>query len=296
MSWVSIDDGAPDHRKFLRLAEEEKDNGAAAVTLWWAALCYANRQKARDGFIPSAKITALWPFPAKVALAAAAALVRVELWAVVSGGYKIHDYTEYQLSAEKLAARIEARREAGRLGGQRSGEARRAKQSEAETKQVLHENEALAFEANEASANPLPTSSSPVGSANQQPPKPPRSPGRVLAHPNDPITLALVESAVFAEENPRAVAGGMRVIARAAKGRTEDEILEAVGLSLAALGRGLTGENGVGAGKFGSYASSVLEKLLAPNGLEAARAGRMPRVASDGGDMWESLNREAANG
>ncbi len=116
MSWVRIDDRAPEHRKLL-------EAGPLAAWLWVCGLCYCNRQKARDGFIPASALPVLYPMPKPGTHAEK--LVSAGLWEPVNGGYLIHDYHDFQPDAETANAISEARREAGRRGGKRSGEARR---------------------------------------------------------------------------------------------------------------------------------------------------------------------------
>lgn len=116
MTWVRIDDGAPEHPKQIAV-------GAPAAWLWVCGLCYCNRQKKSTGFIPAAKVPLLYPFARPGAEALAEKLVEAGLWEKAAGGYQIHDYGEYQPKADvDLSAK---RAEAGRVGGQRSGEARR---------------------------------------------------------------------------------------------------------------------------------------------------------------------------
>lgn len=116
MTWVRIDDGAPEHPKQIAV-------GAPAAWLWVCGLCYCNRQKKSTGFIPAAKVALLYPFARPGAEALAEKLVAAGLWEKADGGYQVHDYVEYQPKADvDLSAK---RAEAGRMGGQRSGEARR---------------------------------------------------------------------------------------------------------------------------------------------------------------------------
>ncbi len=60
------------------------------------------------------------------------ALVKVRLWEEREGGVQTHDYNHFQLTAAQMRKKSEARAEAGRLGGKRSGEARRSKRSNGE--------------------------------------------------------------------------------------------------------------------------------------------------------------------
>jgi hypothetical protein len=142
MSWVSIDDNAPDHRKQLAA-------GPMACWLWVCGLCYCNRQPARDGFIPEPKVALL--YPGINAKRDAAKLVAVGLWDRVDGGYRIHEYELYQLGAAEVEARREARRAAGRAGGIRSGEVRRGEANEASASK---QTEASASSNSEANASP----------------------------------------------------------------------------------------------------------------------------------------------
>lgn len=126
MSWVKIDDGAPEHPKLLSV-------GAAAAWLWVCGLAYCNRQKRRDGFIPFAKVKLLYP---GLGIKHADALVRAGLWEPAPMGFNVHDYHDYQPDSDQAEAIREARVAAGRLGGKRSAEARAKQTDEANTKQV----------------------------------------------------------------------------------------------------------------------------------------------------------------
>jgi hypothetical protein len=136
MAWT--DDHAPEHEKFLAL------NDDAAVALWWRALCYANRQR-KGGFIPTValRLLSLADQPAAVAQK----LVDVRLWETAPGGYRVHDFVqgapghaaERQPETALTASGgglSEARREAGRRGGQASAEARRASKQPSKPKQT----------------------------------------------------------------------------------------------------------------------------------------------------------------
>ena len=114
MSWVRIDDRAPEHRKQLAA-------GPAACWLWVCGLSYANRQSQHDGFIPHAALGLLGC--GARAHKDAARLVEVGLWEAADGGWYIHDYDHYQMSKEQVLDRA-AR---GRAGGIQSGVSRRSK-------------------------------------------------------------------------------------------------------------------------------------------------------------------------
>lgn len=123
MSWVKVDDGAPEHRKLLAA-------GAAACWLWMCGLAYCNRQKAKDGIIPKSKVKLLYP---GVGTKDARKLVDVGLWEELeTGDFLIHDYHDYQPDAGEAAALSETRAAAGRVGGQHSAEARAKQKAEQE--------------------------------------------------------------------------------------------------------------------------------------------------------------------
>lgn len=122
MAWVRTDDSAPDHPKFLALHDD------AAIALWWRALCYCNHNR-NGGFVAAGALHKLSLAARPSALAAK--LVKVGLWEATEGGFQFHDYVHYQGTREQVEEARRpvspARQEAGRRGGQRSGEARRAK-------------------------------------------------------------------------------------------------------------------------------------------------------------------------
>jgi len=92
MTWAKVDDHANEHRKQLAA-------GAEACWLWTCGLMYANRQAARDGFIPDAALGMLYPFKAATKLALK--LVEVRLWHRVEGGYLIHEFTSWNQTKEQ---------------------------------------------------------------------------------------------------------------------------------------------------------------------------------------------------
>jgi HNH endonuclease len=80
VTWAKIDDHANEHRKQLAA-------GAEACWLWACGLMYANRQKARDGFIPQAVVAGIYPF--KDAAKLVHRLLTLGLWDPAEGGYRI---------------------------------------------------------------------------------------------------------------------------------------------------------------------------------------------------------------
>jgi hypothetical protein len=115
MSWAKIDDRANEHRKQLAAGPE-------ACWLWACGLMYANRQPARDGFIPEAMLGMLFPFknPKKLA----EKLVEAELWHRVTGGYQIHEFESWNQGARQTTDEERAK---GRARAAKSYEQRRAK-------------------------------------------------------------------------------------------------------------------------------------------------------------------------
>jgi hypothetical protein len=118
MTWVRLDDGFYDHPKITRI-------GLAAAGLFVNSLCYSARQLT-DGFIPTAALAGLASGkPGKLPQL----LIKEGLWEAVDGGYRIHDYLDYNPSREKVlarrtqlhAARADAGRRGGLVGVQRNG-------------------------------------------------------------------------------------------------------------------------------------------------------------------------------
>jgi hypothetical protein len=102
MTWAKVDDHANEHRKQLAA-------GAEACWLWTCGLMYANRQAARDGFIPDGAIGMLYPF--KSATKLALKLVEVRLWHRVEGGYLIHEFTTWNQTKEQREHALSSGRE-----------------------------------------------------------------------------------------------------------------------------------------------------------------------------------------
>jgi hypothetical protein len=120
MSWVRVDDKAWSHPKFAGLSGN-------AVRLWLFATCWSAGHET-DGKLPKVVLRILGAAPKD-----AAALVDAGLWHKTEDGWGIHDFLEYQPSAADNRTRREAKAQAGRAGGVKSGQAR----AEAKTKQVL---------------------------------------------------------------------------------------------------------------------------------------------------------------
>ena len=98
MPWARLDDGFYAHPKVLKL-----DKDLPALTLWVLGLSYCAQQKT-DGFLTRPAATRLvgpdhvdnW----------AAALVRVKLWRRARGGWRYHDYTDYNFDRKTIAKHV----------------------------------------------------------------------------------------------------------------------------------------------------------------------------------------------
>jgi hypothetical protein len=117
MAWMKVDDRLAFHRKVLAAKNE-------AVGAWVRAGSWSSGE-GTDGMIPID--TALTIAPLRVWKR----LCQVVLAHEVADGFELHDYLDYNPRAEaNTAARAEnltRKREAGRLGGLRSGASRRSK-------------------------------------------------------------------------------------------------------------------------------------------------------------------------
>jgi hypothetical protein len=175
MAWVKIDDQFPEHPKVAAA-------GPLAMAMQVAGLCYCNR-KLTDGFIPRSIARTLldWQvdhpdgrvFTVSVTSGfhgedvdadwVIELLVSAGMWEQVAGGYRIHDYHDYQPSKDQLEAGREAKREAGRKGGRASAQARATANGQAGAS-ALDEAESKPVPV------PVPESSSSSSSASDTPP------------------------------------------------------------------------------------------------------------------------------
>jgi hypothetical protein len=141
VTWIKLDDAFDQHPKLVEV-------GPLAAWLYVRGLCYANRNLT-DGRISRAvarELAGRGPKGQRLVVA----LLAARLWETTTEGYAIHDFLEYQPSrADVMKLRL-TKADAGRLGGVRSGQARRSKfeaQPEAAPKHA-------ASSAHEAEANP----------------------------------------------------------------------------------------------------------------------------------------------
>jgi hypothetical protein len=97
LAWVKIDDGFLRHPKIVAAGRDARD-------LYVAGLCYAGAQLT-DGFIPTGVLRQLGA-DADIGdpTTAATRLVATGLWHAVDGGWRVHDYLDYQPSAKQVKA------------------------------------------------------------------------------------------------------------------------------------------------------------------------------------------------
>lgn len=109
MPWASIDDGLHANEKFASIS-------LAATGVWTLCLSWTSNQL-KDGFVPAGIVRRFCggEFDRIVG-----ELVDAGLWAQEEGGFRFHDYLEYNLSAEQVMAKradiSEKRSAAGRAG------------------------------------------------------------------------------------------------------------------------------------------------------------------------------------
>jgi hypothetical protein len=116
MPWGRLDDSFYDHPKLDLLGR----NRLACVGLHALAISWCNRFLT-DGQVPRARVRRLGG-----TVELADCLVKAGLWERSEGGnYRIHDFGDYNESADYVRTKRRQMRELGRRGGERSGEARR---------------------------------------------------------------------------------------------------------------------------------------------------------------------------
>ena len=106
MMWFRLDGGFAEHPKVIAA-------GGDAAWLHICAMSYVARM-GTDGFVPSGLLSRLCDRRQPERLAER--LVEVGLWDAAPGGWTIHDWHDYQPSAEELQVRRDAKRKAGTFG------------------------------------------------------------------------------------------------------------------------------------------------------------------------------------
>jgi hypothetical protein len=112
MAWVRLDDGFYDHPKARAVGKDGRE-------LFTAGLCRV-AETLSDGFIPEFELPLIAAKAEVKPKPTAAKLVSVGLWEKVTGGWRVHDYHDYNPSAEAEREKRRKRAEAGRKGGLRS--------------------------------------------------------------------------------------------------------------------------------------------------------------------------------
>ncbi len=124
MPWVKLDDAFFDNIKIIEAGRDARD-------LYIAGLCFCAR-RLTDGFIPEGQVPRLAADAGvENAPCLATKLLTVGLWESTEGGYEVHDYLEYNPSRDEALALRQVRSEAGRVGGQHSGESKREAKAKA---------------------------------------------------------------------------------------------------------------------------------------------------------------------
>lgn len=109
MTWFRVDDGFPEHPKVEAL-EADPRRYMAAITVWTVMGADCAR-RLTDGFVSPARLTKVLHHLGKAATDGASALVAVGIWDVVDGGWKFHDWDEYQPTKAYVDASRKAKTE-----------------------------------------------------------------------------------------------------------------------------------------------------------------------------------------
>lgn len=105
--WSRVDDSIPHHPKFIKA-------GPIASWLWVCGNCHCTKYLT-DGFIEVSVVKGLGHIPQ--VYRHADTLVRVGLWERCDNGYRVHDYDQYNPTAEEVQRLRVVRAEQGRRGG-----------------------------------------------------------------------------------------------------------------------------------------------------------------------------------
>jgi hypothetical protein len=101
--WTKLDDELIDHHKVFAAGKRLGTNGpAVALGLYAVSLMWTNKHLT-DGFLPTSTLEGFRHVDKP--LAVADALVTAGLLEKVEGGFKIHDFAEYNPSARAIKAK-----------------------------------------------------------------------------------------------------------------------------------------------------------------------------------------------
>lgn len=101
--FIRVDQGYDEHPKVMPLSD-------AAFRAHVEAMCWASRNERQNGLIPEQVARKKWK--ARVI----AELVASRLFDEREGGYEVHDYLDFNRSADEIQAFRDARGDAGTLG------------------------------------------------------------------------------------------------------------------------------------------------------------------------------------
>ncbi len=189
MPWVKLDDQFADHPKIVAC-------GPLASWLYVCGLGYCSRLLT-DGFIPDGQVRKL--ADVEDARGLAERLVEVNLWERAEGGYRIHDYHDYQPTREKALATREARAEAGSRGGKQKA-SNLLDASQADARPVAKQNSTPYPSRTHPVPlpHPDPVETPPIPPAPRRPdPAPPSGGGRKIHPAPRPSTLNAAQQARF---------------------------------------------------------------------------------------------------
>lgn len=130
MTWFKVDDSFYDHPKVF-------DAPDCAVALWTRAGTWSARNLT-DGFVPANLPARLCDDPDT----AVRQLIDRGLWKKTRGGYRFHDWGDYQPTADNVRELKRKRAEAGRIGGQAKAAKQTASKSQASASDVGKQNSA----------------------------------------------------------------------------------------------------------------------------------------------------------
>lgn len=120
MTRSTFDDNILSHPKFVKAGED-------AASLWIRSVIYCNRHDT-DGLVEADVVPAFTSKPPKIVAALVERLVRFRLWDVVEGGWRVHDFHDWNWTAEQREAHrreVSAKRSAaGKAGNAKRWESR----------------------------------------------------------------------------------------------------------------------------------------------------------------------------
>lgn len=188
MTWFRVDDGFPEHPK-LEALEADPRRYMAAITVWTIMGADCSR-RLTDGYVSRARLEKVLFRLGKAALEGAAALVACELWESVEGGWKYHDWHDYQPRKADVDASRQAKTERQRRWRDGRVDGRVDKRVDASTQRRVDDPRDAAGDAAPVRASPDPSRPDPsrspltpqgAGADSEPDPEPdrPPEPGRL---------------------------------------------------------------------------------------------------------------------